>query len=492
MAMAFSIRLAYRWHLFAWLVAYSVLLVGCFVVFQYVREKKYKVDELNMQLQLVNRYIIGELSKGADAGGIDLSELYAPDSLRLTVIAPDGMVVFDNMSVPGTLPVGNHLDRNEISDAVAHGTGFTVRRRSESMGGSYFYAAMRADNGTIVRTAVPYTLTLVDSLKADNGFLWFMGLVMLTMCMLGYFATRRVGQHISRLNRFAGRAEAGERILDDSPYPHDELGEISNHIVRLYARLQQALIDRDREHMAALGEQRDKERLKKQLTNNINHELKTPVASIRVCLETLLSHPDMDDVRRRDFILRCQANADRLKRLLDDVAVITRMDDGGRSIVREPLSLSAIIADVVADHEHEAHMKGMVIDCQVDGELPLTGNHTLLASVFHNLISNAIAYSGGSVIRIRLAHADCSHMVLTVDDNGSGVDECHILHLFERFYRVDKGRSRAAGGTGLGLAIVKNAILVHGGSITVANRVSGGLAFTITLPLNADNNVKSI
>lgn len=97
--------------------------------------------------------------------------------------------------------------------------------------------------------------------------------------MLGYFATRRIGLHILRLNRFAERAERGERIYDTAPFPQDELGSISNHIVRLYANLQQANIERAREHRAALYEQQEKERIKKQLTNNINHELKTPVAA---------------------------------------------------------------------------------------------------------------------------------------------------------------------------------------------------------------------
>lgn len=119
------------------------------------------------------------------------------------------------------------------------------------------------------------------------------GGVTVLMCIIGYFVTRRVGLHISRLRLFAEKAERGERIYDTEPFPHDELGDISNHIVRLYARLQQAITDRDREHRSALHEEQEKIRIKKQLTNNINHELKTPVAAMQVCLETLIDHPDL-------------------------------------------------------------------------------------------------------------------------------------------------------------------------------------------------------
>lgn len=103
-----------------------------------------------------------------------------------------------------------------------------------------------------------------------------MGFISIVMCILGYFATRRVGLHIMRLNKFAENVENGTKISDTEPFPNDELGAISNHIVRLYAKLQQAYSDRDAEHRAALHEQFEKERIKKQLTNNINHELKTP------------------------------------------------------------------------------------------------------------------------------------------------------------------------------------------------------------------------
>lgn len=461
------------------MLGYSILLVGCFIVFQYNREKEFKAEEMNTRLQIINTYLLTELEKGKDIREISLTDFHPFENVRLSVISDDGTVIYDNSmdSVPGR----NHLNREEIRQALKSNSGYTVRRHSESTGGYYFYSATKGNGGYIVRTAVPYSISLVTLLKPDFRFMWIMGIVALIMCVLGYYATRRIGQHIMRLNRFAERVESGNPISDTEPFPNDELGAISSHIVRLYVRLQQAHIDRDREHKAALYEQQEKERIKKQLTNNINHELKTPVASIKICIETLLAHTDLSKEKRDLFLQRCLSNTERLQRLLADVSLITRMDDGSASIVKQAVNLSDLIGTAVAEHQMIAESKGIVIENEVVHALPMSGNPSLLEAVFNNLIDNAIAYSGGTVIKIRLLHEDEEKITLSVADNGIGIADEHLPKLFERFYRIDKGRSRAAGGTGLGLAIVKNAVMLHDGSISVENINSGGLSFRIIL-----------
>lgn len=472
-------RMPYHLRLFAWLLGYSILLATCFVLFQYHREKQFKAAELNAGLQPVNRYILTEIANGVPAAGIGTGDLHPFKDLRVSVIDSTGRVIYDTS--PDTITYGNHLDREEIRQALRTGSGYTVRRHSLSTGDTYFYSAA-SGGGYIVRTAVPYSVTLSGLLRADYGFLWFMGAAAAAMCLIGYFATRREGEVISRLNRFARRAERGERITGTEPFPHGELGDISGHIVRLYARLQQATADRDREHKAALHEQQEKERIKKQLTNNINHELKTPVASIQACVETLLTHRALPEAKREEFLQRCLTNTCRLRQLLDDVSLITRMDDGGGAITMERVDLADIIADVAADCRQRAEARGITIRDHIAAPVPVDGNAPLLASVFHNLIDNAISYSGGTAVDIRCERPTSDSITLTVTDDGNGVPSEHLPRLFERFYRIDKGRSRAAGGTGLGLAIVKNAVMLHGGHIAVRNLSTGGLRFTITLP----------
>lgn len=484
MATASSNRLTYPQRLFLWLLGYSILLVGCFVVFQYQREKEFQAESLNTRLQLINTYILTELDENQDVSKINLAYFHPFEDIRVSVISDEGSVVYDNSI--DSLPNTNHLNRKEIREALNRGSGYTVRRHSESTGDYYFYSATRGNGGYIVRTAVPYSTSLSTLLQADFHFLWIMGFISIVMCILGYFATRRVGVHIMRLNKFAENVENGTKISDTEPFPNDELGAISNHIVRLYAKLQQAYSDRDAEHRTALHEQFEKERIKKQLTNNINHELKTPVASIRICIETLLAQRNLSEEKQELFLQRCLSNTDRLQRLLTDVALITRMDDGCASITKERVSLTDIIDNVVSERQLIANAKGIIIENNIARQVTMNGNASLLEAIFNNLIDNAIAYSGGSTITIGLTYEDKDKIILSFSDNGSGVPEEHLTRIFERFYRIDKGRSRAAGGTGLGLSIVKNAVLIHGGNIVANNQVTGGLLFKITLSKGLD------
>lgn len=476
--MASWFRLTYHRRLFLGLVAFLWLMLGCFAVFQYHREKQFKAEELNLRLQMINDRIIDELTENDSTFSPPSTIPHDFSELRISIIDSEGKIMYDNSldSLPGT----NHLNRKEISEALESEEGYTLRRHSESTGGTYFYAAKRGD-GYVVRTAVPYTISLNQLLAADYAFLWIMIAVTIIMCIIGFFATRRVGRHIERLNRFAEKAERGERIFDTEPFPHDELGDISNNIVRLYARLQQAITDRDREHRLALHEQAEKIRIKLQLTNNMNHELKTPVASMQVCLETLMSHKNLSEEKRKEFVARCYAANERLRKLLADVSVITRMEDGGENILKEPVGIKGLVSDICDEYREIAAEKGLEIIDTVSYNRTISGNTPLLSSIFRNLIDNALAYSGATHIEIKDEDCADGFISISVADNGCGVSPEHLPRLFERFYRIDKGRSRQAGGTGLGLSIVKNAIIWHGGTIKVENRPSGGLIFRFTL-----------
>ncbi|NPD92357.1 sensor histidine kinase [Xylanibacter muris] len=473
-----GLKLSYHARLFLILLGLSWVLVLCFLAFQYDREKRFKVEMFNAQLQLYNNHILDAISAGDTITDILQKSVKPIGGLRVTVVDMEGNVVFDNSL--DKLPTENHLSRSEVSEAVRKGSGYTIRRHSHSTNDTYFYSATKGDVG-IVRSAVPYSVSLQDVLKADGSFLWFMLAVTLGISIVGYFATRRIGRTISRLNGFAERAERGERIYDNEPFPHDELGSISRHIIRLYARLQRTTAELDREHRIAMHEEQEKIRIKKQLTNNINHELKTPVASIKVCLETLIDHPELEEARRKDFLKRCHANTERLGRLLDDVSVITRMDDGTRLIEKTMLDVNGIVDDICDDIAGGLHNKNMTVRIMLPPGIMVKGNAMLISSIFRNLADNAIAYSGGTELVVSLVGETSLQYTFSVYDDGVGVPEEHLPRIFERFYRIDKGRSRLMGGTGLGLSIVKNAVIIHGGTISVENRKEGGLMFVFSI-----------
>lgn len=232
-------------------------------------------------------------------------------------------------------------------------------------------------------------------------------------------------------------------------------------------------------------EQTEKEsRIRRELTQNISHELKTPVASILGYTDTILDNPQMDDQTRQQFIERTHAQAQRLTALLQDLSTLNRMDYATDVLSMERVDISAMMADIVEETALAVASKRMQLKNCLPQDVSIDGNWSLVYSIFRNLVDNAINYAGEGTTMELSAVDKGNCWAFTFKDNGVGIAEKHLPHIFERFYRVDKGRSRSMGGTGLGLAIVKNAVLLHGGQITVSNISSGGLQFDFTLKKN--------
>jgi signal transduction histidine kinase len=227
----------------------------------------------------------------------------------------------------------------------------------------------------------------------------------------------------------------------------------------------------------------DKNRLKRQLTQNVAHELKTPVSSIRGYLETIVSDPGMDEEVKNHFIQRCFIQSQRLSSLLQDISTLNKLDDAPGSYEREPVNILTLFNMILSDVAQKLKEKNITVRTLIGPDVVVTGSHSLLYSIFRNLTDNAIAYAGeGVTVTVQVLSEDENYYTFSFADNGVGVAAGHLPHLFERFYRVDKGRSRKMGGTGLGLAIVKNAVLLHHGSISVRLAQTGGLEFIFSLP----------
>ena len=426
--MASETKKSHHKRLFLQLIAFSWAMVLCFVGYQYIREKEYKSEFLNAQLQQYNRHLLATVEEGEPYEDYIATHDKPFDELRISIITLTGAVVYDNIISLDSLD--NHRSRPEVADAMVKGSGHNISRQSTSDGREYFYSATRGER-VVVRTAIPYSSTLQDLLEADWSFLVVMISITLVMSVVAYFTTRKLGKDIERVNRYEAEQE--------------------------------------------------RNRLKRQLTNNINHELKTPVASIQVCLETLLSGINLSEEKRQELIERCYTNNDRLRRLLNDVSLITRMEDGSALIGKERVVINDIIDEVAKELEMLPEDERLLLHTDFGDEVVIDGNPSLIGSIFRNLTENAIAYSEGRNIYISLLENNERLCRIRFEDDGKGVEHKHLSHLFERFYRVDKGRSRQKGGTGLGLAIVKHAVQFHGGTITVTNRPNGGLRFEFTL-----------
>lgn len=460
----------------------SVFLVFAvaFIVFQQTREKQFKVDTLNLKLQDYNSHMDEYLRLFPDRSEQALDRYvqshYIPH-LRVTFINLSGKVMYDS-ELKDYSHVANHASRPEIVSALHNGAGSTVERNSKTLKGDFFYSATCfPKDSLIIRSALPYTSDLSKSLKADQHYIWFAVATMLLLTIILYRFTRRLGDNIQRLRTFASRADHGESLDTEDlvGFPSDELGEIAERIIKIYKRLQTTRQEQDI--------------LKRQLTQNIAHELKTPVASIQGYLETILDNPNINDSMREQFLKRCYAQSQRLTSLLQDISTLNRMDDAPDMIGTEDVNISEIVANIQKETALQLQQKQMSFVNKLPNDVMVKGSPSLIYSVFRNLTDNAIAYAGtGTTITLTAQPIEnideemkSPKWQFTFSDNGVGVPVEHLPRLFERFYRVDKGRSRKMGGTGLGLAIVKNAVLLHGGTIRVVNNFNGGLRFDFTL-----------
>ncbi|NDW10554.1 cell wall metabolism sensor histidine kinase WalK [Dysgonomonas sp. 520] len=222
-------------------------------------------------------------------------------------------------------------------------------------------------------------------------------------------------------------------------------------------------------------------RLKQEMTNNIAHELRTPVTSLRGYLETITQNV-LPKEKQEQFLERAYQQTIRLSTLIEDVSLLSKVEEYSSQFSYEKVNLSQLIDDVRIDVSNRLSENYIKFYSNIDHELTINANYTLIYSIFRNLVDNTINY-GGQNIEIHISNSldDEEYVYLNYYDTGKGVPEEHLNRLFERFYRVDQGRTRDNGGSGLGLSIVKNAVLFHKGKILVKNRENGGLEFLFTL-----------
>ena len=473
-----TVRLSYKTKLLANFSALFALFAVILVVFQNQREEQYKMDLLESRLRSYADLISGfDCIKNKDIDNdIAVPLLTAlPHELRITVLTPDGDVQYDS----GGMSLGemdNHLSRPEVMAALQSSEGHFIRTSTTTQRPFFYFAKAYPD--CIVRVALPYDSAVENLLKADNVFLWFVLLVFPIVLVLLIYVSDHFGKSITMLRRFIDSAERGLVDYNHLHFPDGELGQISRTILEKYKQLEDS-------HKAVLKEREKRRIYKRDMSNNITHELRTPVSSISGYLETLLCNTNLSEERRRGFLERAHLQTQRLAAIIRDISLITKVDEAPEMMPREAISLSLIVAEVCEELANPILQRKATLHCNLPEEAMMNGNYSLIHAVFRNLIENSLRYTAEGVhIYLSLDREDATHYYFTYYDNGTGVEARHLSRLFERFYRAQEGRTRDSsnlGGTGLGLSIVRNAVLFHRGNISVRNRPEAGLEFTFSL-----------
>lgn len=400
-------------------------------------------------------------AQGVTLSGTDYLDGLSGDC-RITWVAADGTVLFDNEADASRME--NHLEREEIRQALETGTG-EARRYSPTLADRQLYAAQCLPDGSVLRlSAVQLALwSLV------LGFAQPICLVALLALALSFFlASRLTKKIVAPINA----------IDPDNPmqyYERDEYREVEPLLRRIAA--QQAQLRRDRAEIERAS------LIRQEFTANVSHELKTPLHAISgyaELLESGLAKPE--DVK--PFAGKIRSESCRMTKLVEDIIDLTRLDAGGADYVFEPCDLLRIAENAVDSLQSEA--AGQSITLSLRGEsAPMSGVPRLLHNIVYNLCDNAIKYNRpGGRVDVNVA-PEGEKVVLRVSDTGVGIPKDSIDRIFERFYRVDKSRSKAVGGTGLGLSIVKHAALIEKADVRVESEPGDGSTFTVTFPANA-------
>lgn len=462
-------------RLYVSVMAIFLLFAIAFIVFQQVREKQYKIELLNEKLQNYNKQLADAMKymDKTDETTLDsYVKTHSLPNLRVTIIDNEGHVTFDNLE-KNYNRFTSHANRPEIIEAKKKGSGSSVERNSKTLKQEFFYSATYFNDSKItIRSALPYNNDLSKSLQTDQHFIWFALTTIIILTLVLWRFLSRLGANITKLKLFASRADHNESLETEDliAFPDDELGEIAERIIKIYKRLQSTRQEQDK--------------LKRQLTQNVAHELKTPVASIQGYLETILDNPHINEETKKQFLKHSYAQSQRLTSLLQDISTLNRMNDAPEIKENVEVNISEMVEDISKETALQLEKHHMSFIINLPEKIIVQGNKSLLYSVFRNLTDNAIAYAGNGTTITLDAVENNKDWSFAFYDNGIGVANEHLSRIFERFYRVDKGRSRKLGGTGLGLAIVKNAVMIHGGTIQAKNLPTGGLRFDFNIKKN--------
>jgi two-component system phosphate regulon sensor histidine kinase PhoR len=434
----------------------------------------------NLKGQLAGKCRVMALSMGTP-GGLDAGrarQMAAAAGGRVTVIRADGKVLADSEADAAAME--NHAGRPEVVEALAHGVG-SNSRQSATVGVQFLYVAVRVAQGdSIIRIAVPLSEIDREVGLIRGKILASTAVAFLPAILIAAILARHISRRLARVMSHAGELARGNFRARLSQIDSSEFGQLSRTLNETAENLQQTVSQLQWEH----AELEKLERVRKDFVINVSHELRTPLASIQGYTETLMDGALEDPDNNMRFLGIIRHNAERLARLTEDLLTLSRIEQKRKKFEFEPSLVNSLIHDGLEMVRPIAEKSEIRLrEEPAPDDAIVWCDSEAISQVLSNLLDNAIKYTpAGGEITVG-AHAAGDQIELFVRDTGIGIPEEDLPRLFERFYRVDKARSRELGGTGLGLSIVKHLVAAHNGSTRVESRVGEGSTFYFTLPV---------
>lgn len=425
------------------------------------------VDSTHEELREETDVVAAALNQASD-DYVLLDQIELGDT-RVTLVADDGTVLYDSDESPADM--ANHADRPEIAEALADGDGIS-ERSSSTMGETMLYNAVRLDDGSVIRLS-----------KRQEGYISIFFTLLIPLLCLGAVAALLAWAAASR----EAKAIIAPLELVDLDHPKRNMENAYQEMVPMLERIENQRQELKRQ-MRVLA---DNDRMRREFTANITHELKTPLTAISGYAELIGSGMVASEDDQRDFAMRIYKEAGRLTSLVNDILTLSNLDEAEHSAdaaaasvlgTREPVDLPRMLDSVYQRLEGVAAKQGILLAVSSCPAM-VEGVPRLLDELVYNLASNAIRYNkaDGSVLLACGLNSD-ERPYIRVSDTGIGIAEEEREKIFERFYRVDKSRSKARGGTGLGLAIVKHAAVFHNAELNVESKLGEGTCITVTFP----------
>ncbi len=393
--------------------------------------------------------------------------------LRITAIQKDGRVLGDSEEQPSLME--NHSDRIEIIEAIKKGFGESTRF-SDTLGINMKYVGVRVDQGDRILGVVRFALPL-SRVQPEIRIIYRVVLLgtiaaVIIALIVAYFVSRSITLPIRQVKETAQQIAKGDFSRRVRIKSKGELGELAESLNTMADELQQKM-----ENLKRL------DRVRTDFVANVSHELKTPLTLIKGYIETLQSKAINDREKSARFISIIKEHSDRLGYIIDDLLSLSEVELSRDCVNKTEFDLKEVIDEISMGFEQALAEKNQSLTVSTHGDdFSIEADRNKIEQVFANLIDNAIKYTKESgKIEISLYEQE-QNIHIAVQDNGIGIPKEHRDRVFERFYRVDKARSRELGGTGLGLSIVKHIVLAHNGKIAIESELNRGTKVSVTFP----------